>query len=72
MTGTGFDDFRLARNKSEQFRKARNNYFKRGNEICQKSEAEILVLIRRRGKFYKFWNSDDLLHVSEEEIVSRV
>lgn len=31
----------------------------------------MIVLIRRRGKFYRFSNSEDLLHVSEAEIVSR-
>jgi hypothetical protein len=66
-----FDDFRKLRNKAEQFRKARNNYFRRGHEICHKSDADILVLIRRKGKFYRFSSSDNLMHVSEEEIVSR-
>lgn len=71
MTGTDYDDFRLARNRSERFRKARNNLFKRGNEISCKNKAEMLILIRRKGKFYRFCNSDDLLHISETEIVSR-
>jgi hypothetical protein len=66
------DDFRICRNKAEQFRKARNNYFRRGHEICCKSEAEVLVLIRRKGKFYRFSSSDNILHVSEAEIVSSV
>jgi len=70
MNGTDSDDFRLARNKSEQFRKARNNFFRRGNEICFKTEAEMLILIKRNDKFYRFVNGDDLLDVSGADVVS--
>jgi hypothetical protein len=59
------------RNKSEQFRKSRNNFFHRGYEICVKSEAKILVLIERKGKYYRLSTSESLLHLSEAEIVSR-
>jgi hypothetical protein len=60
------------RNKSEQFRKSRNNFFHRGYEICRKSEAKMLVLIERKGKYYRFLTSDSLLHLSERDIVSRM
>ena len=66
------EQFRKARrNKSEQFRKSRNNYFRRGHEICRKSEANMLVLIERKGRYYRFLSSDSLSHLSEAEIVSR-
>ena len=65
------DEARRARCESERFRKARNNFFRRGKTICSKSGAEMLVLIRRRGKCYRFSTSDSLLHLSEREIVSR-
>ena len=64
-------DKKARRNKSEQFRKSRNNYFHRGYDICRKSEAKMLVLIERKGKYYRFLSSDSLLHLSEEEIVSK-
>lgn len=65
------DEARMARCQSEQFRKARNNLFYRGKKICSKNGAEMLILIKRRGKFYRFSTSDSLLHISEAEVVSR-
>ena len=64
------DEARKARCESEQFRKARNNFFHRGKAICDKTGAEMLVLVKRRGKFYRFFTSDDLLRISEAEVVS--
>jgi hypothetical protein len=44
------------RNKAEQFRKARNNFFKRGYKIGIKSDAEMFILIKRKDKAYTFTN----------------
>jgi hypothetical protein len=60
----------MNRRKAEQFRKAKNNFFHRGHQICYKSEAKMYVLIERKGKFYRFTNSTRLLHISQAEIVS--
>lgn len=70
MNGTDLDDFRLARNKAEQFRKAKKNFFRRGHEICFKSDAEMLILVKRNDKFHRFFNAEDMLHVSQAEVVS--
>jgi hypothetical protein len=61
----------MNRRKAEQFRKARNNYWRRGYEIGHKCGAEMLVLMRRNGKIYRFTNSDSLLRLSQAEIVSK-
>ena len=70
MDSTDLDDFRLIRNKSEQFRKARNNFFRRGHEICRKSDAEMFILIKRNNKFSRFMDGDDLRLVPETVVVS--
>jgi hypothetical protein len=59
-----------SRPKSEQFRKSRNNYFKRGYQIGKKSEAKIFVLMERNDKFYKFMNTDRPFWSSKADIVS--
>jgi len=46
------------RNKSEQFRKSKINFFKRGRKIGVNSDAEIFIWIRRKGKCYTFANTD--------------
>ncbi|RDL36279.1 uncharacterized protein BP5553_06891 [Venustampulla echinocandica] len=46
------------RNKAEQFRKAKKNFFKRGYKIGLKSDAEIFILIKRKDKSYSFTNTN--------------
>ena len=46
------------RNKAEQFRKARNNFFKRGYKIGIQSDAEMFILIKRKDKVYTFTNTN--------------
>ena len=57
------------RNKAEQFRKSKKNFFKRGCKIGIKSDAEIFVLIKRKGKLYKFTNTNRPSWPSQAEIV---
>lgn len=59
------------RGKSEQFRKTRNNYFKRGFKIGDTSEAELWVVMKRKDKFFTFMNTDNPLP-SQAEIVSQM
>lgn len=70
MYKTRSDEARAARCEAERFRKSRNNFFFRGHKICVKSEAEMLILIKRRGKFYRFYTTESLLHITEGEVVS--
>jgi hypothetical protein len=57
------------RNKAEQFRKSKNNFFFRGYKIGIKSDVEMFILMKRKGKFYTFTNTDHLF--SQAEIVGR-
>lgn len=61
----------MERDMSEQFRKSRNNYFKRGYQIGVKSDAKVFVLMERKGKFYTFRNTDRQFWQSQIDIVSR-
>lgn len=63
-------DRKTRRNKAEQFRKSRNNFFRKGYAICRKSDAKMHILIERKGKYYRMLTSHSLLHVAEAEIVS--
>ncbi|KAH8674405.1 hypothetical protein BGZ60DRAFT_429414 [Tricladium varicosporioides] len=46
------------RNKAEQFRKARKNLFKRCYKIGVTSDAEMFILVKRKGKSYTFTNTN--------------
>lgn len=57
--------------KAEQFRKSKNNYFKRGYNIGKKSQVEIFVLMKRNDKFWTFINTDRPFWSSQADIVSQ-
>jgi len=44
------------RNKAEQFRKARNNFFKRGYQIGINSDTKMFIWMERKDKLYTFAN----------------
>jgi len=59
------------RAKSEQFRKRKKNYFKRGHSIGVTCNAELFVLFKRNGKFHTFTNMEEIVLPTQEEIVSK-
>jgi len=61
-----------SRAKSEQFRKRKNNYFRRGYEIGAACDTEIFVLFKRNGKFHTFTNVEEIALPTHEELVSKM
>ena len=49
----------LKRSEQESFRKRRNNYFRRGDEISQRYKVEICVSIRKENGQYYIYNSNE-------------
>ena len=46
------------RNKAEQFRKSKKNFFRKGYKIGITSNVEMWILMKRKGKNYTFTNTD--------------
>lgn len=59
------------RNKAEQFRKSKNNFFRRAIRIGIKSDVEMFILMKRKGKSYTFTNTDDPFWPSQAKIVGK-
>jgi hypothetical protein len=59
------------RNKAEQFRKSRKNFFQRAYKIGIKSDVEMFILMKRKGKLYTFTNTDHSFWPSQVEIVGK-
>ena len=57
------------RSKSEQFRKRKNNFFRRGYDIGVACDTEVFILFKRNGKFYTFANTEELEWPTKEDIV---
>ena len=60
------------RSKSEQFRKRKNNFFRRGYDIGVACDTEVFILFKRNGKFYTFANTEELEWPTKEDIVSQI
>ena len=60
------------RTKAEQFRKARNNFFKRGYKIGIQSDAEMFILIKRKDTSYTFSNTSHPFWTSQTETVRNI
>ncbi|KAK0113114.1 hypothetical protein ONS95_014818 [Cadophora gregata] len=56
------------RSKSEQFRKRKNNFFRRGYDIGVACDTEVFILFKRNGKFYTFANTEELEWPTKEDI----
>jgi hypothetical protein len=60
------------RNKAEQFRKSKQNFFRRAYKIGVKSDTEIFILMKRKGRTYTFTNTNTPSWPSQAQIVRNI
>jgi hypothetical protein len=60
------------RANGEQFRKRKNSFFERGNEMCTVCGVDMYILISKNDKYYTFQNlNSQTWPPSKEYMVSR-